>query len=253
MTLTAEQPAHDETVLQPPQLELRGVHAGYGRIEVLRDLSLAVPAGTVVALLGPNGAGKTTTLSTIAGILPVTGGDVLLRGRSIRSLSAYERSSRGVVLIPEGRGLFGAHSEEENLELFVRATGLSGGERRHRLEEVLVTFPRLRERLAQRAGTMSGGEQQMLALSRAFLSDPTVLLMDEISMGLAPQLVDDLFRAVGTLRDRGLTIVLVEQFLTYALRFADLCYVLGKGSVTFVGEPHEIRAGAGVGYLDGTG
>ncbi len=251
MTLTTEPAAPAVEVLAPPQLELRGVGAGYGRIEVLRDLSLSVPAGCVVALLGPNGAGKTTTLNTIAGTIPVTSGDVLLNGRSIRGMSAYDRSSRGVVLIPEGRGVFGTLSVEENLELFARAAGLSGGARKERLEEVLTTFPRLQERLAQRAGTMSGGEQQMLALSRAFLSDPQVLLMDEISMGLAPQLVDDLFTAVATLRDRGLTIVLVEQFLTYALRFADLCYVLGKGTVTFVGEPHEIRDGAGVGYLDG--
>jgi branched-chain amino acid transport system ATP-binding protein len=111
------------------------------------------------------------------------------------------------------------------------------------MDEVLTAFPRLAERLTQRAGTMSGGEQQMLALSRAFLSSPKVLLMDEISMGLAPQLVEDLFEAVQTLRSRGMTIVLVEQFLTYALRFADICYVLGKGRVTFVGEPSELRDG----------
>ncbi len=228
-------------------LELRGVHAGYGRITVLRDLDLAVPAGAVVALLGPNGAGKTTTLSAIAGSIPVRHGDVLLEGRSVTGLSSFERARRGVVLVPEGRGVFPALSVRENLELVVRGSGCDAATREQRVGEVLETFPRLAERLNQRAGTMSGGEQQMLALSRAFLTDPKVLLMDEISMGLAPKLVEELFEAVQTLRERGRTIVLVEQFLTYALRFADICYVLGKGRVTFVGEPSELASG--VDYL----
>jgi branched-chain amino acid transport system ATP-binding protein len=233
--------------VNPDQLELRGLHAGYGRIEVLRDVSLRVPAGSVVALLGPNGAGKTTTLNAIAGTIPITAGDLQLQGRSIRRLSAYERARRGVILVPEGRGVFPGLSVRENLELVVRGSGCDSATREQRLDEVLTVFPRLRERLTQRAGTMSGGEQQMLALSRAFLTDPKVLLMDEISMGLAPQLVEDLFEAVATLRSRGATIVLVEQFLTYALRFADICYVLSKGRVSFVGEPSELRSG--VDYL----
>ena len=224
----------------------------FGDRIALEDVSFTLEAGEIFALLGPNGAGKTTTLNTIAGTVPTTHGQVLLHGTPLNALSAYERSSRGVVLIPEGRGIFGALSVEENLELFARAAGLPVTDRRARLEEVLTTFPRLKERRQQRAGTMSGGEQQMLALSRAFLSDPQVLLIDELSMGLAPQLVDVLFEAVATLRDRGVTIVLVEQFLTHALRFADICYVLGKGTVTFVGEPQEIREGAGIDYLSGT-
>jgi branched-chain amino acid transport system ATP-binding protein len=225
------------------QLELRGLHAGYGRIEVLRDLDIRVPAGSVVALLGPNGAGKTTTLNAIAGTIPITRGDLLLQGRSVRRLSPFERARRGVILVPEGRGVFPSLSVRENLELVVRGSGCDAATREQRLDEVLEVFPRLRERLSQRAGTMSGGEQQMLALSRAFLTDPKVLLMDEISMGLAPQLVEDLFEAVATLRSRGATIVLVEQFLTYALRFADICYVLSRGRVSFVGEPAELRDG----------
>jgi branched-chain amino acid transport system ATP-binding protein len=232
----------------PHQLELRGLHAGYGRIGVLRDVNICVPAGSVVALLGPNGAGKTTTLNAIAGTIPVQRGDLLLQGRSVRSLSAYGRARSGIVLVPEGRGVFPSLTVRENLELVVRGSGADAQTREQRLAEVLEVFPRLAERLSQRAGTMSGGEQQMLALSRAFLTSPKVLLMDEISMGLAPQLVEDLFEAVQTLRSRGATIVLVEQFLTYALRFADICYVLGKGRVTFVGEPAELRAG-GVDYL----
>ena len=225
------------------QLELRGVHAGYGRIGVLRDLDIRVPAGAVVALLGPNGAGKTTTLSAIAGTIPIARGDLLLQGRSIRRMSTYERARQGIVLVPEGRGVFPGLSVRENLELVVRGSGCDRDTRAARMDEVLQVFPRLSERLSQRAGTMSGGEQQMLALSRAFLTSPKVLLMDEISMGLAPQLVEDLFAAVQTLRSRGATIVLVEQFLTYALRFADVCYVLSKGRVSFVGEPSELRDG----------
>jgi branched-chain amino acid transport system ATP-binding protein len=229
--------------MSPSLLELRGVEAGYGRIKVLRDLDLRVPEGAVVALVGPNGAGKTTTLNAIAGSIPIRKGDLLLEGRSVRSLSSNERAPRGIVLVPEGRGLFPSLTVRENLELVVRGSRCDADTREARLSEVMETFPRLAERLSQRAGTMSGGEQQMLALSRAFLASPKVLLMDEISMGLAPKLVEDLFEAVHKLRARGMTIVLVEQFLTYALRFADVCYVLGKGRVTFVGEPAELRNG----------
>ena len=233
----------------PPVLELRGLSAGYGRIEVVHDIDLAVPGGSVVALLGPNGAGKTTTLSAIAGIIPLMRGDVLLDGRSIRELSTFERSRRGLVIVPEGRSVFPSLSVRDNLELIVRASGFGEAERKARLDELLHMFPRLGERLEQRAGTLSGGEQQMLAMSRAFLSSARILLLDEISMGLAPRLVEDLFAAVDALRDRGLTIVLVEQFLTYALRHADLCYVLGKGRVTFIGDAGEMRSGAGIEHL----
>jgi branched-chain amino acid transport system ATP-binding protein len=235
--------------LEPPVLELRGVSAGYGRIEVIHDLDLVVPAGSVVALLGPNGAGKTTTLAAIAGTIPLMGGDLLLDGRSIRGLSTYERTRRGIVLVPEGRSVFPSLSVEDNLELVVRAATSNGPQRAERLAEVWEIFPRLAERREQRAGTLSGGEQQMLAMSRAFLSSARVLLLDEISMGLAPVLVESLFDAVHTLRDRGKTIVLVEQFLTYALQFADLCYVLGRGRVRFLGDAGEMRAGAGADYL----
>jgi branched-chain amino acid transport system ATP-binding protein len=229
----------------PYALELRGVTAGYGRIQVVHDVDIAVPAGSVVALLGPNGAGKTTTLSAIAGLIPLTHGEIRLGGRSIGSLSTYERSRRGLVLVPEGRSVFPSLSVHDNLEIVSRAAGVDAAERRRRLDEVLQIFPRLAERREQRAGTLSGGEQQMLALSRAFLSSAQVLLMDEISMGLAPRLVEDLFAAVQELRDRGRTIVMVEQFLTYALRLADITYVLNKGRVTFVGDAGEMRAGAG--------
>jgi len=238
--------------LAPAALELRGVSAGYGRIEVVHEVDVVVPAGSVVALLGPNGAGKTTTLSAIAGIIPLMQGDLLLDGRSIRGLSTYERTRQGIVLVPEGRSVFPSLSVEDNLELVVRAATNHSGVRAERLGEVWEIFPRLAERRTQRAGTLSGGEQQMLALSRAFLSSARVLLMDEISMGLAPVLVEALFDAVQKLRERGRTIVLVEQFLTYALQLADICYVLGRGRVCFIGDAGELRAGAGADYLQVT-
>ena len=177
------------------------------------------------------------------------GGDLLLDGQSIRGRSTYERTRRGVVLVPEGRSVFPSLSVQENLELVVRAATDDPRVRAARLAEVWEIFPRLAERRDQRAGTLSGGEQQMLALSRAFLSSARVLLMDEISMGLAPVLVEALFDAVQKLRDRGKTIVLVEQFLTYALRLADICYVLGRGRIRFIGDAGEMRSGAGADYL----
>ena len=224
----------------PPLLEVDGVTSGYGKVEILHDLCIAVPEGTVVALLGPNGAGKTTTLRVISGTLPVWNGQVQYEGERLDGRSAFEIARRGITLVPEGRGIFPGLEVRENLEIGVRA-GNNGESRRVRMERVLDTFPRLRERLSQRAGTLSGGEQQMLALSRAFLGNPRVLLLDEISMGLAPRIVEQLFESVAELRERGLTIVLVEQYLTYALRLADICYVLAKGRVEFVGEPSELR------------
>jgi branched-chain amino acid transport system ATP-binding protein len=227
----------------PPLLEVDCVTSGYGKVEILHDLTIGVPEGTVVALLGPNGAGKTTTLKMISGTLPVWNGAVRYDGERLDGRSAYDIARRGITLVPEGRGIFPGLEVRENLEIGVRAgdNGGDGESRQERMERVLETFPRLRERISQRAGTLSGGEQQMLALSRAFLGNPRVLLMDEISMGLAPRIVEQLFESVNELRERGLTIVLVEQYLTYALRLADICYVLAKGRIEFVGEAAELR------------
>ncbi len=235
----------------PTLLELNRVSAGYGRVEVLHGLSLSVPAGSVVALLGPNGAGKTTTMRVISGTLPVREGDITFAGQSITGRSTYERARAGLTLVPEGRGIFPGLSVRDNIEIAVRGPQQVDEDWRHRQREaVLDTFPRLRERLDQRAGTLSGGEQQMLAMSRAFLSAPRILLLDEISMGLAPKVVEQLFEAVGHLRAAGLTVVLVEQYLTYALRLADICYVLHKGRVAFLGEPNEVRSSNALsGYL----
>ena len=223
-------------------LALEHVTAGYGRVQVLHDLSLRVPAGSVVALLGPNGAGKTTTLNVISGTVEARRGRVLLDGRNIRRLSAYQRARRGVTIVPEGRGIFPGLSVHDNLDIAVHAPkNADESWRREQLERVLGLFPRLRERANQRAGTLSGGEQQMLAMSRALLARPKILLLDEISMGLAPQVVQQLFQTVAQLKEDGLTIVLVEQYLTYALRLADICYVMAKGRIAFLGEPAELR------------
>jgi len=225
-----------------PLLEIDRLTTGYGKIEILHDLSLGVPEGSVVAMLGANGAGKTTTLRAIAGTLPVWGGSVRVGGRRIDGRTAYDIATLGVTLIPEGRGIFPGLVVGDNLDIACNAArGADAAWRSDRRRRVLDMFPRLRERIDQRAGTLSGGEQQMLALSRAFLAAPRVLLLDEISMGLAPRVVEQLFDSVAALREEGLTIVLVEQYLTYALRLADICYVLSKGRVAFVGEPSELR------------
>ena len=229
----------------PPLLEVDHITAGYGKVEILHDLSIAVPAGTVVALLGPNGAGKTTTLRAVSGTLRLWRGQIRLDGGRLDGRAPFEITRRGVTLIPEGRGIFPGLNVRDNLEVAGRAARKTKAEEyQEHLDTVLSIFPRLRDRLSQRAATLSGGEMQMLALCRAFLAQPRLLMMDEISMGLAPRVVEQLFETVAELKARGLTILLVEQYLTYALRFADVCYVLGKGRVSFVGEPGELRDGA---------
>ena len=223
-------------------LELADVRAGYGRIEILRGVTLAVPEGSVVALLGPNGVGKTTTLRAISGTLPVTSGTIRLDGRRIDNRRASAIASRGLVLVPEGRGVFPALSVRDNLRVAHRSAPKAvAGPWDAWLDEIATTFPRIAERLDQAAGSLSGGEQQMLAVCRALVGDPRVILFDELSMGLAPLVVADLFERVAALRDAGRTIVLVEQYLTYALELADLCYVLAKGEVVWAGEPAELR------------
>jgi branched-chain amino acid transport system ATP-binding protein len=221
-----------------PVVELAGVCAGYGRVEVLRDLDLVVPEGALVSLVGPNGAGKTTTLRVIAGLLRPSDGQVRLDGRPLGRRQPFEVARAGVCLIPEGRGIFPALTVRENLAMQLQGADPGGS----RLDRAFEYFPRLRERSGQRAGTLSGGEQQMLAMARAVVNEPRVLLLDEISMGLAPLIVEQLFETVAALASAGTTILLVEQYLTYALRLSDLVYVLAKGRVAFVGEPEELVA-----------
>jgi len=229
-------------------LELRGVRAGYGRIEVLHGLDLQVPDGSVVALLGPNGVGKTTTMGAIAGTIPVTSGSIRLDGRRIDGRRPSAIAGRGLVLVPEGRGVFPSLSVEENLRIAHRSVAPAvAGPWERWADEVMAAFPRLGERLGQAAGSLSGGEQQMLAVCRALVGDPRVVMFDELSMGLAPLVVAYIFDRVAALREAGRTIVLVEQYLTYALELADLCYVLAKGRVAWAGEPGELKRSATAG------
>jgi branched-chain amino acid transport system ATP-binding protein len=237
------------------------VAAGYGRVEVLRGLDLAVPTGSVVALLGPNGAGKTTTLRAISGTIPIRRGSVRLDSRRVDGRSAYHIARSGILLVPEGRGIFPTLTVLDNLRIAARATpGIKPQERSDHIDRVLQTFPKLELRIKQHAGRLSGGEQQMLAISRALLAEPKVLMMDEISMGLAPIVVDQLFEIVAGLKESGMTMVIVEQYLTHALRVADVCYVMARGRIAFVGEPAELAdgdavartyLGAETGQLDG--
>jgi branched-chain amino acid transport system ATP-binding protein len=226
------------------ELSLRGVRAGYGALEVLHGIDLDVPSGALTAVLGPNGAGKTTLLSVLAGLLPVTSGTIRWRGRQLQRLPADLRSRSGLVLVPERRGIFGSLSVGDNLEVFAgRGADFTAA---------FEAFPVLEQRLAQPAGSLSGGEQQMLAMSRPLLSQPKVLLVDEISFGLAPRVTHQLFEVVAELARTGTTVVLVDQYLAEVLKLADVVYVLGRGEIAFAGEPAELRGQTLPGYVAAT-
>jgi branched-chain amino acid transport system ATP-binding protein len=232
----------------PNLLSVDRLTTGYGRIEVLHEVSIDVPAGSVVALLGSNGAGKTTALRALSGTLPTWRGRITLDGARIDGRTPYAVARSGLLLVPEGRGVFPGLTVQDHLDVATRAArdlprGAAGtAGRQARVAEVLSAFPNLARRLGQRAGTLSGGEQQMLAMSRAFICRPKVLLLDEISMGLAPIIVERLYEGVAQLKASGITMLLVEQYLTHALGVADLCFVLAKGRIAFVGEPCELRS-----------
>jgi branched-chain amino acid transport system ATP-binding protein len=216
-------------------LELRQVVAGYGDSTVLRGVDLLVPQGAVVALLGPNGAGKTTLLRVASGLLPQRSGSLLLDDEDITGLPPHKLAERGICHVPEGRGIFGSLTVRDNLLL-----QSPPGKEDESLERAAAVFPKLGQRLDQLAGTMSGGEQQMLALTRSYVQSPRVVLLDEVSMGLAPKVVDEIFDFLATLAAGGASLLLVEQYVTRALADADYVYVLGKGEVSFVGEPSEL-------------
>jgi branched-chain amino acid transport system ATP-binding protein len=219
-----------------PLLRLRGVEARYGRFVALSDVSLIVPEGSVVALLGPNGAGKSTMLRTISGMLLPTRGAITFDGERIDGLPDYKIARRGLAHIPEGRGIFPGLSVRENLMMARYGSAESDG-----LGRVFELFPVLERRKSQTAGTLSGGEQQMLSLSRAIITNPRLLMLDELSLGLAPRLVSQLFEDVQAIRDAGTTILLVEQYVRHALRLADIVVILHKGRVRFMGEPGELE------------
>jgi branched-chain amino acid transport system ATP-binding protein len=234
--------------MSTPALELVNVRAGYGRIEVLHGVTLSVPPGCVYALLGPNGGGKSTTLQVIAGKIRPMSGCVHIAGAHVNGAAPEAIAKAGVCRIPEGRGIFPNLTVVENLRIWTYAAEVSAGEVQDRVFE---RFPRLGERRKQLAGTLSGGEQQMLAMSRAFVSDPSVLLLDEISMGLAPLIVTELYDLVGQLAADGITVLLVEQFARTALAVAQYAAVMTQGTIAMVGEPADVSDFVSEAYLGG--
>ncbi|WP_292604788.1 MULTISPECIES: ABC transporter ATP-binding protein [Nocardioidaceae] len=219
-----------------PILEVVDLHAAYGRIEVLRGVDLVVPKGAVMALLGPNGAGKSTLVKVISGQKKPTSGDIHLGGVHVKASGPEELARLGLCTIPEGRSVFPNLTVEENLLLMSYA----GVPAEAVLETAFAYFPRLKERRKQFAGTMSGGEQQMVAMSRALASDPALLLLDELSMGLAPLIVDELYETVGRITETGVSILCIEQFARTALKISDYAAVMSGGRVVATGEPGEI-------------
>ena len=223
-----------------PLLKVSDLRAGYGKAEVLHGLSLQADKGSVITVIGPNGAGKSTFLNSLMGLLP-SKGRIEFNGQSIEELTLEERVMLGIALVPEKRELFGTMSVEDNLVLGgFRQMRMGNGQWRDQLDEVFELFPRLKERRVQEAGTLSGGERQMLAVGRALMSRPSVLMLDEPSLGLAPLIVKDIFTIIETLRKTGVTIVLVEQNARAALAVADQGYVLEMGEIGLHGPADEL-------------
>ena len=220
-------------------LEIRNLRAGYDSLEVLHGVDLKIPAGRTVALLGANGAGKTTLLNVIAGLVPVTSGEILIDGRDVTADPVHIRTRSGICLVPEGRGIFRHLTVRKNLSMYVGGKNLDAA-----LGRVDTWFPKLIQRLEQVAGTMSGGEQQMLAVCRALLLDAPIVMADELSVGLAPVIVDEIFEAVDALRAAGRSLLIVEQYADRVLGVADYVYILHKGTVEFVGEPAQLADGS---------
>ncbi|KON81509.1 ABC transporter ATP-binding protein [Azoarcus sp. PA01] len=222
-----------------PLLRLDGVQIAYGGIHAVKGIDLALQRGERVSLIGANGAGKTTTLNAIAGLLPLARGEIRYDGDSIGQLPAHKRLRRGIALVPEGRGIFTRLTVEENLRMGAYARRDAAGIEAD-LDRVYAMLPRIKERLAQVAGTLSGGEQQMLAIGRALLSRPKLLLLDEPSMGLAPLVVEKIFEVLRSVGDEGVTILLVEQNANLALEFSQRAYVMESGRLTLSGSGAEL-------------
>jgi branched-chain amino acid transport system ATP-binding protein len=232
---------------RPAVIELRSVRAGYGRIEVLHGIDLSLAAGTVLALLGPNGAGKSTVLKVASGLLAPMDGCFHVMGRHVNGIATDALARAGICTIPEGRAVFPNLTVSENLRVMTY-----GGVSRSDVEaRAFSRFPRLAERRKQLAGTLSGGEQQMLAMARALATEPAALLLDEISMGLAPLVVDDLYAVVGQIAAEGVAILLTEQFARAAMRVADRVALVSGGRIAAVGRPDELPADLTAAYLGG--
>ncbi|MEY4560913.1 MAG: hypothetical protein RLZZ618_190 [Pseudomonadota bacterium] len=238
-------------------LTIHDLHAGYGKVQVLHGISIEVPKGKVVTLIGSNGAGKTTTMRAVSGMIAPTAGHITLNGKRIEGLEPYTIAKLGLAHSPEGRRVFATMSVTDNLILgaFPRLTGSRPrGDVAADLERAMELFPRLKERRTQLAGTLSGGEQQMLAMARATMLNPDVVLLDEPSMGLAPILVAEVFRIIERLKSEGVTMLLVEQFAAAALGVADYGYVLENGRISVHGPAEQLRSDPAVkaAYLGGS-
>jgi len=219
-------------------LEMRGVSSGYAGATILRNVDLRVPTGSVTALLGPNGAGKSTLLKTVSGLIRPTAGAVLLDGVDVSKLPPNKRANLGLCHIPEGRGVFRSLSVRENLRLqAVPGTETEAAAR------CIAAFPILGQRINQTAGTLSGGQQQMLAMARAYARSPRLVLVDEASLGLAPIIVDEIFAFLSTITAEGSSLLIVDQFVTRALAMATTAYVLSRGEIAFSGTPEELQQG----------
>ncbi|MFZ3266942.1 MAG: ABC transporter ATP-binding protein [Terriglobales bacterium] len=225
----------------PVVLELSGIESGYGEVQVLWGISLKARAGKLTTIIGANGAGKTTTLRTTMGSLRPWKGRVLLKGEDVSKLAPHAKAARGLVLVPEGRQLFPDMSVEENLEMGAYSRRARPRQKEN-LDRVYQSFPRLKERRKQRSSTLSGGEQQMLAMGRGLMQEPVVLMIDELSLGLAPVLAQQLFLTLKTLKEQGITIVLVEQNVHLALAVSDYTYVLAEGRVPIEGESQKVAS-----------
>jgi branched-chain amino acid transport system ATP-binding protein len=220
-------------------LEVRGIHAGYGDVQILEGCHLSVEEGKLTALVGANGAGKTTLLRTVMGLIRPVQGEIKLGEQDITHLSAHEKAEMGLILVPEGRQLFTSMSVAENLEM--GATPRRARQQvQANLEKVYALFPRLKERLNQKAGTLSGGEQQMLAVARGLMAEPVVFMIDELSLGLAPAMSMQLLEALVLLKRTGLTLLLVEQNVQMALAICDYAYVLAQGRTELEGTGREL-------------
>ncbi|MGD2101120.1 MAG: ABC transporter ATP-binding protein [Acidimicrobiia bacterium] len=222
-------------------LRVDGLEVAYGDLQVVWGVSFEVPEESIVTILGPNGAGKTTTLLALLGLLPVVAGSVTFGGESLLGVPTHQMVERGVVLIPEERAAFASLTVEENLQLGAH-TSRARPLRRQSMTEVLEVFPRLAERMTQRAGTLSGGERQMLAIGKALMARPDLLILDEPSLGLAPIVVEHIFEVIERIRGRGVSVLMVEQHVEMALQVADYAYVLDMGSIVAEGSGSVLSA-----------
>ena len=228
-----------EATSPTPLLDVRGIDVAYGGIRAVRQLNLHVHPGELVALIGANGAGKSTTLRAICGLVPLAAGSIHYQGQSLAGQPVHSMVRQGLVMVPEGRGIFPQLTIEENLYMGAYTRTDKDGVAQD-LEGVFTRFPRLAERRKQTAGTLSGGEQQMLAMGRAILSQPKLLLLDEPTMGLAPIMVDKIFEVIADISQRGVTILLIEQNARLALEVSQRCYVLESGELTLQGPAHDL-------------